>query len=540
MPRGRGDRERHQQAAADLQPGGQQRREGQVDVIAEQVLHAGIGRGHVLDVELGAALEALEDQVAERSRAGRGRGEVAAAAELDKVRDRLHAQRRIGDQHVAVGCQHGDMGEILERVVADIGIDRRAGQVRAGAGVHQGVAVGRATSRPGRRRSRPKSRRGSRCRTAGRRSSANSGASSRASWSELPPGANGTTILTGLRRAIPARAPHPRPHPGKPTRTMRISSSGIVAVPSRQAVPGSDITGGTRARSRDISAGRFAARNRERRLQESRMPEGVAECSRVQRSAEGTCHVARPPPSRPLQDRASDRARADGGRDRFRARGRGRGGRRPRVAAVRDAQCRPGARADREIPRAVAQAGERQFLLPHAAAIQQCARDALARSAQALLRGAWHRSVGADPDQRTQPVRRGVLRHGRGDEARSRQLPFRTAAGGPVQAREGARQRDDVVRHHGGRGALARGARRRRHHRARFRGRRPSRHVPVRRSRRAGRHLRAGAADRRRGEAAGDRGRRGERRARDRGGVHAGRGGRAGRQRLYALPGVRK
>ena len=123
-------------------------------------------------------------------------------------------------------------------------------------------------------------------------------------------------------------------------------------------------------------------------------------------------------------------------------------------------------------------------------------------------------------------------------QARGRELPFRLAAGGPVQAGEGARLRDDVVRHHGRGGALARGARRRRHHRAGFRGRRPSRDVPVRRSRRAGRHLRAGAADRRRGEAAGDRGRRGERRARHRGGVHARRGRRAGRQRLSALPGV--
>ena len=34
---------------------------------------------------------------------------------------------------------------------------------------------------------------------------------------------------------------------------------------------------------------------------------------------------------------------------------------------------------------------------------------------------------------------------GRGDEARSRELPFRTAAGGPVPAREGARLRDDVA-----------------------------------------------------------------------------------------------
>ena len=46
------------------------------------------------------------------------------------------------------------------------------------------------------------------------------------------------------------------------------------------------------------------------------------------------------------------------------------------------------------------------------------AREARWRErAQALLPGTRHRSGGADPDQRTQSVRRGVLRHGRGDSS---------------------------------------------------------------------------------------------------------------------------
>ena len=66
------------------------------------------------------------------------------------------------------------------------------------------------------------------------------------------------------------------------------------------------------------------------------------------------------------------------------------------------------------------------------------AREARWRErAEALLRGARHRSLRADSDQHAHAVRRGLLRDGRGDEARSGQLPFRTAAGGSVQAGEG-------------------------------------------------------------------------------------------------------
>jgi len=53
-----------------------------------------------------------------------------------QIRDRLDAQCRIGHQHVAVGGQHRDVGEVLERIVADVGIDCRPGQVRARACIH--------------------------------------------------------------------------------------------------------------------------------------------------------------------------------------------------------------------------------------------------------------------------------------------------------------------------------------------------------------------------------------------------------------------
>src|SRR5947209_6371355 len=48
----------------------------------------------------------------------------------------------LGDEHEAVGCFHPDMGEVIQWIVADIRVDRGAGQVRAGAGVDEGVAVG--------------------------------------------------------------------------------------------------------------------------------------------------------------------------------------------------------------------------------------------------------------------------------------------------------------------------------------------------------------------------------------------------------------
>ncbi len=78
------------------------------------------------------------------SEPGPGDADVSGfgACQCHQLGDRLDAQRAAGNEHEAVGGFHRDMGEVLQRVVADIGIDRRAGQVRAGAGVDEGVAVG--------------------------------------------------------------------------------------------------------------------------------------------------------------------------------------------------------------------------------------------------------------------------------------------------------------------------------------------------------------------------------------------------------------
>ena len=130
------------------------------------------------------------------------------------------------------------------------------------------------------------------------------------------------------------------------------------------------------------------------------------------------------------------------------------------------------------------------------------------------------------------------MRPGRGAEARDRQFSLRPAGSRTVEARQGGRLHRDVVGDHRAGGDLARGERRRRHHRARRRSRRPSRHVPDREYRRAARHLCAGAAGGGCREGAGDRGRRHRRRARHRGGVRAGGGGRADRHRLSALSGI--
>ena len=173
----------------------------------------------------------------------------------DEVGDRLRAQRRIGDQHVAVGRQHGDVGEVLERVVADIGIDRRAGQVRAGAGVHQGVAVGRRLRDLGGADRAARSRRGSRRRTAGRRWSRAPAPAAAPAGRNCRPARTAPRSSPAWRRAIPARAPCRQPRSGRPTRASAVLSSRHCGGLSPASGPGCDTTGGTRTRSRDISAG---------------------------------------------------------------------------------------------------------------------------------------------------------------------------------------------------------------------------------------------------------------------------------------------
>ena len=107
-----------------------------------------------------------------------------------------------------------------------------------------------------------------------------------------------------------------------------------------------------------------------------------------------------------------------------------------------------------------------------------------------------------------------------------------------LAAGQGRRLHGDLVGDDRAGGDLARGKRRRCHHRARRGSRRPSRHVPDRKYCRTARHLCAGAASGRRRARAGDRGRRNRRRAGHRGGLRAGRGGGADRHGLSALSGI--
>jgi hypothetical protein len=136
------DRERNDLAGADHLARRQKRRHGQRNVIADDFVHAGVGRGHVLDVDACPAFEALEDELSERAGTRRCRGQRLGTGECHELRDRFDAERSAGHEHEAVGRLHGDVSKILKRIVADIGVDCRAGQVRARAGIDEGVAVG--------------------------------------------------------------------------------------------------------------------------------------------------------------------------------------------------------------------------------------------------------------------------------------------------------------------------------------------------------------------------------------------------------------
>ena len=159
-------------------------------------------------------------------------------------------------------------------------------------------------------------------------------------------------------------------------------------------------------------------------------------------------------------------------------------------------------------------------------------------AAGAVLQGTRARSRRTGQCRQPRAVRCRDVRAGGRVEAGSGQLPFRPAGPGAAQARQGGRLHRDGVRNDREGSDLAGGERRRCHHRARRRSRRPSRHVPDRQYRRAARYLRAGAAGGGCGEGARDRGGRNRRWTRHRGGFRARRVRRADRQRLSALPGV--
>ena len=215
-------------------------------------------------------------------------------------------------------------------------------------------------------------------------------------------------------------------------------------------------------------------------------------------------------------------------------------GRRARLAALRDALGREGARAGQHHPPARHGADQPQLLLPHAGRGRCRARGRLARAARALLR----RARASIRRRRSPPRNRAPFDAAMCEvveELKPEVVSFHFGLPEPalLQAREGGRLHRDRARRppceearwleeHGADAIIAQGAEAG-GHRGMF---------LTDNHRRAGRHLRAGAAGGRCGEGAGDRGGRHRRCARHRGGVRARRRRRADRHRLSALSGI--
>jgi hypothetical protein len=86
----------------------------------------------------------LDHERAERRLAGRRHVERARVAlgELQQLGKVFHAQRGIRDDDEALAADHGDMGEVHERIEPEIGSGGWREDMRAIAADHQGVAVG--------------------------------------------------------------------------------------------------------------------------------------------------------------------------------------------------------------------------------------------------------------------------------------------------------------------------------------------------------------------------------------------------------------
>ncbi len=69
-------------------------------------------------------------------------GSALALRQRDQLLERLHAEARLRRQRVALAADHGDVGEVADRVVADVGVLGRPHDVRARAADQQRVAVG--------------------------------------------------------------------------------------------------------------------------------------------------------------------------------------------------------------------------------------------------------------------------------------------------------------------------------------------------------------------------------------------------------------
>jgi hypothetical protein len=98
----------------------------------------------VSHVDAGEALEIFPAHVPEPAGVRRRVGERAGTLLRfrDETRERRHAEARMNTERIGRAAQHHDMGEVLDRVVAEILRHDRHGQVRGRVGDEQRIAVG--------------------------------------------------------------------------------------------------------------------------------------------------------------------------------------------------------------------------------------------------------------------------------------------------------------------------------------------------------------------------------------------------------------
>jgi hypothetical protein len=146
QPPGGGDAQRLELAGLDVGLDVAHRREHQLHLARQQVLHGGRGAlvGDVDDVHARLHLEGLARHV--QRRAHRADGEVQlprlGLGQRDELAHVLHRQARAGHQDRRRGGHAGERGEVLHRVEGQRGVQRGVDGV-AGEAQQQRVAVGR-------------------------------------------------------------------------------------------------------------------------------------------------------------------------------------------------------------------------------------------------------------------------------------------------------------------------------------------------------------------------------------------------------------
>ncbi len=101
--------------------------------------------GHVHDLHAGHRLEELHAQVRGGADAGGAVGELAGIRFRigDELGDGGRRHRRVDRHHVRRHADQADVGDVLQRVVAEILVERGPDAVRADVAEHEAVAVGR-------------------------------------------------------------------------------------------------------------------------------------------------------------------------------------------------------------------------------------------------------------------------------------------------------------------------------------------------------------------------------------------------------------